>query len=80
MKKILAVILTLGSLTSFASGLCTTGHLNSAGKVTQYGSHQASLKECFKYVKDVTKMMNARGSKSTLVVQHPGIGDSQILI
>ena len=80
MKKILAVLLTLGSLTSFASELCTTGFFNTAGKVTQYGSHQASLKECLKYANDVTKLMNARGSQSILIIQHPGIGDSQILI
>lgn len=80
MKKILVVLLTSGPLTSFASELCTTGYFNVAGKITQYGSHQASLKDCLKYANDVTKLMNVRGSQSTLVVQHPGIGDSQILI
>lgn len=80
MKYILTVVLAFGSLTTFASELCTTGHLNAAGKVTQYGSHEASLKECLKHANDLTRSMNARGSQSILVVQHPGIGDSQILI
>jgi hypothetical protein len=80
MAKLLISFFLMLSFSAFSSELCTIGYISKAGHVTQHGTHKASLEKCLEYANQATKVMNANGSSSTLVLQHPGIGDSQILM